>query len=786
MNNNDYEIEESEEEVDSVLKYEVEDCIQKLSTKEKENIDTLFRAVRASGLNNTHWGIVLKAFLMKEVPEEDYGFIKQNIEYLDLDKKRLNLIGSTLNDKNKLNYFLNELIQLNKEKNLSCIKDKNIESELNRKFKDTSLSKIMGKFVYNKNIPTEIKMQFQKYGWMINYRANPPTMEQFLSEEWIGETGNSIYSHVEKTLTEFWNDASPYRNLLLSSCIGWGKSLAVVISGLYIATHLSLMLNPKSFYNLSTATSITLGLVSFSIQKAEQTLLQPFDIILQTAPKFKRVTQEGQLLKEQKENPNKICYSSAGKIGELQFSNDIHILVASTPYHLLGLTLISVILSEINFFIERGISPATIWKTYNDAKKRIYSRFSHRPFATTILDSSPNDMELSPIDKYIFGGEAQKDPLNYVVTSTHWDVFPERHPRWQETGETFPVFRGSGAKLPKIIANEKELKNYNPAEIYHVPIDIRQDFVDDLKKSIKDLCGFPAGAVGKLFDDFNDIENIFSPQLENVYSYIQAPASKDPERLIWNQIKDDFFVDFGNHCEFYRAPIEKRYIHVDLAESGDAAGIGIVHPETDEKTGRMMIIVDMSLVIIPKQDKINLDAIALFINDLHKLGRMNIARITFDQFQSSTIIQRLKRMNFEADTFSVDRDTQAYHLLASYIRGGRVKAGKNIFLKNNLKSLQEVRTDSGRIKIDHIKVSSPVYQDDENWETSLMGIGMKDVSDGVCGAVAGCITHYKGIPYHQFDTEADNLSEEENERRMYEKINARLVRDGFQPINLDQ
>ena len=778
-----YEIEESEEEIDDGLKYEVENCIEKLKPKEKENIDTLFRTIRASGINNTHWGALLKVFLMEEVPQVDYSFIKKNIEYLDLNKKRLGFINSVLNDKKKLNYYLSDLIQLNEEKNLTCTNCTDCTKYENTEFKDSNLSKIMREFVYNKNIPTEIKRDFTKYGYLINYRLNPPTMEQFLSEKWIGPTGSSIYKHVKKVLTEFWADDSPYRNLLLSSCIGFGKTLAAVISGLFVATNLSLMRDPKGFHGLSEATSLSIGLVSFSLQKIEQILIQPFITILETAPMFKKITQEGQLKREQKENPNKICWSTAGRVGELQFPNDIHIIVASTSYHLLGLTLVGVILSEINYFIQRGISPEKIWRVYNDAKGRIFSRFSNRHFATTILDSSPNDMELSPIDKYIFGGKAQKDQSNYVVIANHWDTFPEKYKEYQKTKKTFPVFRGGGSRPPKILSND-ELKNYNPLEIFHVPIDAYNKFQDDLKKSIKDFCGFPSGAVGKLFDNIEDIENMFSPQLENVYSYIQAPASKDPEKLIWNQIKDDFFSDFGGYCEFYRASREKRYIHVDLAESGDAAGIGIVHPECDEKTGKMMIIVDMSIAIAPKKDKINLDAIACFLDDLYRIGRLPIAKITFDQFQSSTIIQRLKRLGYEADTFSVDRDTQPYRIFASYVRNGRIKAGRNIVLKNNLKSLQEVRK-GDRIKIDHVSITSPVFHN-EDWDTSLVGIGQKDLSDAVCGATACCIAEYRGTPKYQFDTEADNLSDEENERRMYEKINARLQADGFKPINFEQ
>ena len=89
------------------LEEEVESCIGQLTLKQKVDYDSLSRAIRASGISETHWGILLKVFLMNEVPKIDLSFIKTNIEYLDLDRKKLNFICSVLNDKRKIDYFSN-------------------------------------------------------------------------------------------------------------------------------------------------------------------------------------------------------------------------------------------------------------------------------------------------------------------------------------------------------------------------------------------------------------------------------------------------------------------------------------------------------------------------------------------------------------------------------------------------------------------------------------------------------------------------------------------------------
>ncbi len=612
--------------------------------------------------------------------------------------------------------------------------------------------------------------------WSMFYKRRPPTIHEFLTPKWIGPTGLMIYDHVRETLGTFWDSQSPYRHLILASAIGWGKSFSSTISALYIMSRFSLMKSPKDFFGLSEATSIVISLISFSLKKAEQILLQPFFQILKSSSMFKRIMRQEKLEeKQQNEYADKICWTTAGRIGSIQFANDLHIIIASDPAHILGLTLICSILSEISFFIERGISPEMIWRIYNDSKGRVFSRFEHKYFATTILDSSPNDMELSPIDKYIFTGKAQKDPLNYVITSTHWDVFPEKYPEHQKTGETFLVFRGSGTKPPRIVENESQLKNYGVEEVYKVPIDIKQMFIDNLKKSVKDYCGYPGGSTAKLFDNFDVIENIFSIQLKSVYTSLYAPASSNPENLIWNQIKDDFFIQLApNKYTFYRNPTEKRYIHCDLAESNDVAGIGIVHPELNTK-GDMIIVVDFGIVIIPKNDKINLDAVFYFIEDLHNLGGFDIGKITFDMWQSSALIQRLKRLDYEVDRFSVDKDKNPYYVLASWIKNGRVKSGRNIFLKNNLKSLQEITTDKGKKKIDHVIVQSTVYDDGGDWETSLMGLGAKDLSDSICGATTHCINEYKGVPNYIWDNKITTVKkinkniEKEIAKSIYDK-----------------
>jgi hypothetical protein len=85
-----------------------------------------------------------------------------------------------------------------------------------------------------------------------------------------------------------------------------------------------------------------------------------------------------------------------------------------------------------------------------------------------------------------------------------------------------------------------------------------------------------------------------------------------------------------------------------------------------------------------------------------------------------------------------------YLLLFSLINTGRVRVGRNIFLKNNLKSLQEmtrVGSKTHKKVIDHLK-GKTTLEDGGDWRNSQMGMNAKDVADGVCGAVARCLQDF--------------------------------------------
>ena len=381
-----------------------------------------------------------------------------------------------------------------------------------------------------------------------------------------------------------------------------------------------------------------------------------------------------------------------------------------------------------------------IMRMYTDLKSRVESRMKGNYFGRTILDSSPNDAS-SPIDNYC-QYEAQNDPLNYIMKGSRWKWRPED---FRDLNDTFPVFMGSEGKPPQII-DPQETPSYNPATILQVPsffqdgISVKTLFKDNISKSLKDIAGIPSTNFDKLFYDHEKIEAVFNTTLKNIYYHISANEKLFPSKLIWDKIKHELFVKVrDDKYQFYYKPGLPRVFHIDQSVSGDNACIGVGHIErlAKDTTTVPIYIIDFTVVISPDGGRINLDAIRYFIEDLIVEGNMRFYKGSFDQFQSEAALQYLQRLGIDMTHISVDRTMEPYLYMAQQMEQGTLKCGRNIYLKNNFKSLQLTRRKNGSIKVDHSS-GEPSISANTNWETSTIGLHQKDASDTVCGVVELC------------------------------------------------
>ena len=610
--------------------------------------------------------------------------------------------------------------------------------------------------------------------WALVFKGKPPTMEEFLVDKYVGDIANTMYAPVKKSLVEFWDPLKPYRTLVLEPHIGWGKSYALILSYLFNSTHFGLMYNPHNFFGLSVASIFTSVLCAATKTKASELLWEPFLQILEQAPFFTKVRTHNDMLKEEQAFRDKgyndhIPWTTSSPSSQVQFAGGNNYKLISSPSGLLGQTILIGGITEIGFFMETpGWNEEKVFKFFSKVRGRISSRMKGNYYGRFIIDSSPNSLE-DPITQWAFE-EAPKSKLNYVVTGSRWKHFPQDYPKFMKKIDNeyiedhaggFPLFKGGNGKLPGIVEIEDQLSAYDPVDIIWCPNEsITASGVESYREMakenpiefIRDYAGIPSNAADRIFYLPEIVEDCFANGLRNLYGSIRAPAMEDPEHLIWNAVHSQFFYKVFDKYQFYYHPEAPRALSVDQSETKDMASIAMSHvcfnPKVIDnitKQPRIEYVTDFTILINPKGGLVNLDAIKFFIMDLRALGNIRIKHVSFDGFEARSTKQYLLRHGVVVDYLSVDRDTKPYQTFIDSAFGGRWHCGKNIFTKNNMKSIYMAKRKSGSSKIDHMK-GDLVYDYSGDWEKDRAGIYAKDALDAICGNVSLLETYSNEFP----------------------------------------
>lgn len=670
---------------------------------------------------------------------------------------------------NELNYILKDILAGD-------------PSTLERpEFRGLNISQIKAALDYilsDQSLSSTQKSDLLANSWRVNYRDKPPSPEEFLTERYLGPVANTIFPHIKQSFVDFLDPTKPYRTLVLYPHIGWGKSYLAVLVNLFVGVHMSLMRAPWKFFGQSPATIYTQVFCAVSLKKSSELLFEPLLNMIESAEFFEKVhTKEGMAKREKDFSRwnaiDRIFWTTAVPTSAIQFSNGANFKLISNPNGLLGQTIVMGTMTELTFFYEAGKSEEQVYKFFTKLRGRIESRMKGNYFGRFVLDSSPNTLE-SVIDDWIVNS-APKNPQNFIIQGSRWKWVPSDFPEetFDENGhvkpsKAFQVYVGGKGRPPSIIDNESR-HEYAPEDVIDVPDTflMRGAFEENLYEALKDQAGIPAGSSDKIFYDYNKIENVFEPKLRSIYTHITAMSTDPPEGLIWDQIKNIFFVKVLDKYQFWYKPHVPRVFAIDQSISGDVTAIGIGHvererlPVTDENPNgdgyQSIYIMDMIVPIHPKGGRINLDAIRYFITDLQEKGNMSLIVGSFDQFQSEATMQYLKRRNFNVEKLSVDKVMDPYLNFVSIVESGRFRAGKNLHLKNNLKSLQIVRRrgsdgkKSGSRKVDHT-LGEVIFEGNTDWQASQIGIHAKDVSD-TCAAVCELIRKHSILPYEEWEPE---------------------------------
>lgn len=661
-----------------------------------------------------------------------------------------------------------------KEKSMIEVFDEQYD-ELSREEKDKYHS------IFTSEKYPDLKKDLEK----LIYKKTPPTAEEFLDPKngWVPPKID-LWDHVrEDFISIIDNKEQPYNRICMYGSTRLGKSFMACLLMMYTMVFIHHLRDPGAYYGVDSYTALALYMISFKFDKTRQLYLKPIFNFIEQAPNWERVKFQKQVKEEQKKyGVSKIVWSSAAIAGEITLASGLQILLGNdNPNEIVGSNLLCVYASEINLWIlENGSSEDEIFTLYTNAISRINATVGQKYLAYVYLDSSAN-MADSKIEQHIID-DLQYDENTYFTWRNQWETQKRKVAPiwWDERAKLlehnpdidddtlneelyqkdfmFKVITGSGDIVAKIVNDEQELENVPTDLIQYVPIDLKPQYDLNLIKSIKDIGGKPTNKESKFITNSKDITNIFeNPHIRNIEGAIVADSKEEPKELVWNQLRDKFFVtrSTDKFC-LYRCPNETRYIGLDVSTAlkGDPYGFCMLHKEYSNKLKSIIYVIDMNFVFLPKKNGININAVEELILDMRYKGGVFIQNVSADTYYQKTIKQKIEDRNkIKTIAQSVDTSLHPYQYLYSCLLQKKLKGGKNIFLKNNLTCLERV-TVKGKEIIDHPKGDiNHTYVGD--FDNSTCGLNEKDCTDGLVQALWSA-SQDKLIP--------STIYEEENKR----------------------
>lgn len=566
---------------------------------------------------------------------------------------------------------------------------------------------------------------YDKYLWSQDYIEAPVSFEVFIEDKsYLGKVGASIYPKWKEDMSLLLHPNSRYIEWILSGAIGIGKSTVANVATAYKLYRLLCLKTPVEYYGLmgDGLTTLAIGLFNLNFKLAYDVNYKQFKAILQTSEWF------DDKIKENRGNT------------WVEVSKDVNIILGSDATHAIGQAVVGGLMDESDF--TKSVAYAKPINTYNAIYRRMESRF------LKYLHKSPPGLLI------LISSTVQDDNSFLNQRKKLAEQFPDRtmiseYPQWEikpipyelDTGH-FRVFVGNELYSPRLL-EDNEVVDVDPDLIITVPNLYRMSFQKDLEKSILDLAGRRVGSLQNLFiSNPAYIRQIFTESDDmHPFTQMSIPLSlKNDYSLVEFFLKDKFFkysADKGGLVPRVNSNRE-RFIHIDLAKTGDAAGIACVHfdqyvkREVFDGTNNLIYNLprfktDFVLQIKSvKGSEIDFSKIRDLIIYLVTTG-MKLGGVSYDAYQSVESLQQLKIKYPDLDknkrfiTLSMDRTGDPYNYVRSCIIENRHMCYNHTLL---IRELSKLKRDPTTLKVDH---------DSEN---------TKDLSDAWVGATYHCSQFY--------------------------------------------
>jgi len=492
------------------------------------------------------------------------------------------------------------------------------------------------------------------------------------------------FLHRDTSKNEEGKEAEEPLNLgILTGGIGAGKTRCAEVVLQYLIYWLLCHASPAKAIGMVASATINIAIFSTKFDKAKKVMYKRLRRYIDSTPWFNENHPPDHNIRNSMEWPEGIVVAPYPSTVQSAISEDMWLAV----------------LDEANFWIS---SPEAdrVDEVYLSLRRRMSSRFEEYDERWLILAVS------SATDHNSFTEKVRPD-AGIILSRSKWEAKGETF----EGEPRFLIDLGNQQVAPRIVTDRKDKIH---GRLLRVPVRFQKSAKADLSNFLRETYGIGVQTQRRLYGSW-------------LQGYPWEPPTSEG---------DEFYVDPDPAAEIPKprlldSPIG-RCIHVDLAVSGDWAGISCGYVEDTEwkevEEGIMELVPRVVAdFVIRWRSKIKAEELPL--EKVRELiiwiaQHIPVLRVTFDGWQSKDSIQQLNKRGIVAELLSVDRSPAPHHYLKRLLAERRILVPYSSALVSELINLIVNPTNG---KIDHPK------------RARGEGVkGSKDMADALAGMAYSC------------------------------------------------
>lgn len=575
--------------------------------------------------------------------------------------------------------------------------------------------------------------------WKFFYKRPVPTIEKFLTPEFIGSDA-AFYKDWSPWTSDLKKILGPNSEIYQWVCcgaIGTAKTAVTRIAQFYNLYRVTSLRYPQLALGTGETKPMCIILITVSKNKAEE-VLDGFKILLKNCKHFIKVKNE-QELDQYVEfgDPHIVPYycHKVEQIPRITFPNDVYITTGSQLNHTIGSDIFGAVLDEADFRKAKKGTADSGEELHNELVSRMTSRFINTNLKLLAVVSSAK--HATGVMAKIIEETDFHSGRHHLSSYAIWEI-KEDYQGAEETYGYFYALRGTKAHPSRMIdIDDPEFSKLDQGiqlypdtcKVIKVPRHpiLLDSFKTNVDKALRDQAGEFSSGGERPFDDLSYLVDT------NLAGEIHFEAPLQKGISLFNQIPKTLWQKTPTGLCLRRYPGALRYIHLDLADSGEA-GVSLCHKEMSKK-GEIMYVFDF-LGKITSPNRISFTMIEDFLVDLKNIGNINFQIISADQYQSVFMLQKLKdhKVAKEVKKLPMGTTTEPFNTCGTLVAEGAVKCGICKELKEQLVGIYFA---DGKV----------------NYETDR-----KDIADTFTGSLYNAITNPSDIPTNYYESYEEILN----------------------------